>query len=154
NYVLHHSEIPTVIVRGDRTDIAVPPRRVVVGVDDHDLGDDQDGAAENASVRALRWACALPGVEHVRVAYAWHIPPMAVGLYPAMVADFERMDEAAYGVIDRVVAAAGAAPDGVVLEPASIRGTPGIALVEESREADLVVVGSRGVGALRGLLLG
>lgn len=153
NYVLHHSEIPVVVVRGDRSDIEVPPRRVVVGVDDHGLGD-AEGEAENASVRALRWAYALPGVVHVRVAHAWHIPPMAIGVYPALAADFELMDEAAYGAIDRVLTAAGPAPDGVEIERASLRGTPGIAIVEESRQADLVVVGSRGVGALRGLLLG
>jgi nucleotide-binding universal stress UspA family protein len=151
NYVLHHSELPVVVVRGDRLDVAAPLRKVVVGVDDHDM---TDTGGENASVRALRWAYSLPGVEKIRVVYAWHLPPLAIGVYPALTADFEGMDEAAYAVIDRVVAAAGPAPDGVVIEPASVRGTPGIAMVDESQDADLIVVGSRGVGALRGLILG
>jgi len=152
NYVLHHSQQPVVIVRGDLPDVAAPTRRVVVGVDDHDLTDDRAG--ENASVRALRWAYALGGVERIRVVHAWFVPPLAIGVYPSLAADFEGMDEAAYSVIDRVISAAGAPPAGITLEPASVRGTAGIALVEESREADLVVVGSRGVGALRGLILG
>ena len=151
NYVLHHSELPVVVVRGDRLEAAAPLRKVVVGVDDHDM---TDTGGENASVRALRWAYSLPDVETIRVVYAWHLPPLAIGVYPALTADFEGMDEAAYAVIDRVVAAAGPAPHGVVIEPASVRGTPGIAMVEESQDADLIVVGSRGVGALRGLILG
>jgi nucleotide-binding universal stress UspA family protein len=151
NYVLHHSALPVVVVRGDRPDVTAPLRKVVVGVDDHDM---TDAGGDNESVRAVRWAYSLPGVEQVRVVYAWHLPPLAIGVYPALTADFEGMDEAAYAVIDRVLAAAGPAPDGVLIEPASVRGTPGIAMVDESQHADLVVVGSRGVGALRGLILG
>lgn len=151
NYVLHHSELPVVVVRGDQHDVAAPLRKVVVGVDDHDM---TDSGGENPSVRALRWAYSLPGVEMIRVVYAWHLPPLAIGVYPALTADFEGMDAAAYAVIDRVVAAAGPAPDSLVIEPASVRGTPGIAMVDESQDADLIVVGSRGVGALRGLILG
>ncbi|HWL44272.1 MAG TPA: universal stress protein [Ilumatobacter sp.] len=156
NYVLHHSDVPTVVVRGDGGGDGRAIRRVVVGVDDHGLDDagDQGEQGENAAVRALRWAYGVPGVGHIRVAHAWHLPPVAVGVYPAVTADFEALDNAAYRVIDRVVAAAGPAPDGVVVEPASLRSTPGWALVDESHEADLVVVGSRGVGRLRGLVLG
>jgi len=35
-----------------------------------------------------------------------------------------------------------------------VEGTAAAALVEESRGADLLVVGSRGLGGFRGLLLG
>lgn len=150
NYVVHHATVPTVVVRGERGGDGEPVRRIVVGVDDHDLDDNDD----NAASRAVRWAYQVPGVEHIRVVHAWHLPPMAVGVYPAMTADFEALDEAAFAVIDRVLAAAGPAPDGVEVEPASVRGTPGWALVDESHDADLVVVGSRGVGTLRGLVLG
>ncbi len=149
NYVLHHNTVPTVVVRGERSGGGEPIRRVVVGVDDQDL---EDGG--NASVRALQWAYAVPGVEHILVANAWHVPPMAVGVYPAIAADFEALDQAAFAAVDRVVTAAGPAPDGVTIEPASLRGTAGWALVEASADADLVVVGSRGVSTLRGLLLG
>lgn len=155
NYVLHHAEAPTVVVRGERTPDGTAIRRVVVGVDDHELDTEgEGGVGDNASARALRWAYTIPGVEHIRVVHAWHLPPVAVGVYPAITADFEALDEAAFAVIERVRAAAGPAPDGVDVEPASVRGTPGWGLVDESHQADLVVVGSRGVGTLRGLLLG
>ena len=147
NYVLHHTEVPVAVVRGGaRQEI----RRLIVGVDDHDL----DEAGENESVRALRWAYQLAGVEEIRVQHAWFLPALAVGAFPAVATDFGQMDAAAQEVIDRVVAAAGPAPDGVSVVTEPVRGTPGFALIEASREADLVVMGSRGRGGFAGLLLG
>jgi nucleotide-binding universal stress UspA family protein len=147
NYVLHHTERPVVIIRGDE---ASPPRRVVVGVDDHDLA----GGEENESVRALRWAYELPGVEEVHVAHAWFLPALAVGMFATVAAEMETMDAAAQAVVDRVMATAGAPPEGVTVVGEAVRGTPGFALIEASRDADLVVVGSRGRGGFTGLLLG
>ncbi|MFJ6197558.1 universal stress protein [Micromonospora sp. NPDC092111] len=43
---------------------------------------------------------------------------------------------------------------GLVVEVREVAGGPGATLVEESRRADLVVVGSRGLGGFAGLLLG
>jgi hypothetical protein len=69
NYVLHHARCPVVVVRGDR---AEPPRRVLVGVDDHDIADGVD----NESVRALRWAYQIHGLEEVRVLHGWSLQPI------------------------------------------------------------------------------
>src|SRR5690606_8738319 len=96
----------------------------------------------------------LPGVEHVRVVNAWFLPPVAIGVYPSLGTDLEPMDDAALAAVDKVLEAAGPVPAGVTVERAALRGTSGVALVEESRNADLVVVGSRGRGRLRSLLLG
>lgn len=148
NYVLHHGERPVVIVRGDHV---APPERVVVGVDDHDIDDEH---AENESVRAIRWAYDLPGVRDVRVVHAWFLPALAVGMFTPAVAELDQMDAAANAVVDRVVAAVGPAPEGVSTTAEAIRGTPGFGLIEASRDADLVVVGSRGRGGFAGLLLG
>lgn len=154
NYILHHADRPVVIVRGDVPAGSEPPvRRVVIGVDDHDLGDDPSGAV-NESVRAVQWAYGLPGVEHIKVVNCWFLPPLAVGVYPALGTDLEPMDTAALEAVDRVLAAAGPAPEGVTVEREPVRGAAGVALVDESRNADLVVVGSRGRSSLRGLLLG
>jgi nucleotide-binding universal stress UspA family protein len=147
NYVLHHTERPVVVVRGEH---ANPPRKVVVGVDAHDL----DGADVNESVRAVRFAYGIPGVERVRVVHAWFLPALAIGMFADVSADLDAMDAAAQANIDRVIAAAGPAPEGVEVVAEPIRGTPEFGLIEESRDADLVVVGSRGRGGFAGLVLG
>lgn len=151
NYVLHHTERPVVIIRGE--DVTAP-KRVVVGVDDHDLGEGAVPGRENESVRALRWAYSLPDVETIRVVHAWFLPALAVGMFSTAAAELETMDVAAGAVVDRVMAVAGPPPEGVHVVGESVRGTPGFALIEASRDADLVVVGSRGRGGFSGLLLG
>lgn len=152
NYVLHHVEQPVVVIRGDHHDT---PRHVVVGVDDHHLASDAGGGMdENPSVRALRWVYSLRGVERIDVLHAWFAPAVAMGLYAGAGADMEQMDQAAVEVISRVMTAAGSAPAGVETRQIADRGTPGFALVEASRDADLIVVGSRGRGGFVGLLLG
>ncbi|HEY5664402.1 MAG TPA: universal stress protein [Ilumatobacter sp.] len=149
NYVLHHTERPVVVHRGDHGDF---PTRVVVGVDDHDLVDGK--AVENESTRAIRWAYALPGVEEIRVVHAWFLPALAVGMFATVASELDSMDAAAQDVVDRVLASAGPAPDHVKVIGEAVRGTPGFALIEASRDADLIVVGSRGRGGFAGLLLG
>ncbi len=148
NYVLHHTTRPVVIVRGDHGEV---PKRVVVGVDDHDI--DEPGV-ENESSRAVRWAYSLPGVEEVRVVHAWFLPALAVGMFATVAAELDTMDDAAQAVVDRVLESAGPPPENVKVVGEAVRGTPGFALIEASRDADLVVVGSRGRGGFKGLLLG
>lgn len=149
NYVLHHTAHPVVIVRGDEVR---PPRKVVVGVDDHDLDVRDDH--ENPSVRALRWAMTLPGVEEVRVIHAWFLPALAIGMFATVANDVDAMDDAAQRNAARVVSIAGPAPSGVKVTAEAVRGTPGFGLIEASRDADLVVVGSRGRGGFAELILG
>lgn len=157
NYVVHHSSRPVVVVRGwvmEEDAEVTPPRFVVVGVDDHDLDPERPESGENPSVRAVRWACGLPGIERVRVVHAWFLPSLAIGVHAEIAAETEEMDAAAQAEIDHVLAAAGPPPDGVELVSEPVRGTPGFALIEESRDADLVVLGSRGHGGFSELLLG
>ena len=145
NYVVHHTERPVVIVRGDHQR---PPRSVVVGVDDYDDPED------SPSVRALQWAYQVPGVEQVSAVHAWYLPPLAIGFMPAATNDLSAMDDAAQRVAERVVAAAGDPPQGVSVTAETARGSGGFALIEASRSADLVVVGRRGRGGFSELLLG
>lgn len=147
NYVLHHTAKPVVVIRGAEIR---PPRRIVVGVDDHELRTE----GENASVRAVQWAWSLPGVEEVVVAHAWFIPALAIGRMSSYAIDSDEMDTAARGVVNQVLRAAGSPPEGVTVVAESIRGTPDFALIEASSNADLVVVGSRGRGGFAELILG
>ena len=149
NYVMHHSETPVVVVRGE---FEVPPRHVVVGVDDFDM--DGTGPCDNASVRALVWAMNLPDVDRITVIHAWFVPPLAIGLFQPLVTDLSSMDDAALAVTNRVIEAAGAPPDGVEVTAVAARGTGGFALIEASRDADMVVVGRRERNMFSELLLG
>ena len=160
SYLLHHAPKPVVVFRGE---VVAAPRTVLVGVDDHgdgggDRDDDggdrggDDGRA-NESVGALRWAYGIPGVERIDVVHSWQLPPIVMGTF-AIAIEIEPLEAAAFELVDRVIDAAGPAPDGVEVRRLTTRGSPGYALVDESRHADLVVVGSRGHGGFAGVLLG
>jgi nucleotide-binding universal stress UspA family protein len=150
HYVLHHTERPVVVVRGDHLGgVGHPAAHVVVGVDD-----DADEWGDSPSVRALRWALHLPGVREIDVLHAWFTPGVAVGMYAGAAADLERSERAAAAIVDHVLELAGPLPPGVTVREVSERGTPDVALIEASRLADLVVVGSRGRGGVSELLLG
>jgi len=146
SFVLHHASGPVLVDRGESENTA---RRVLVGVDDHHLDE-----GDNESVRALRWAFSLPGVEQVTVAHATFPPVVVGGWYAGLVVDMEGLDRGALSAIDAVIEAAGDPPSGVEVERVPLRGKPGLALADASREFDLLVVGSRGRGAWRELVLG
>jgi nucleotide-binding universal stress UspA family protein len=119
---------------------------LVVGVDG------SDGAQE-----ALRYALGearLRGAG-LRAVTAWHMPTMAYasgGMVPDV--DPTVFEESASAALDAALAALGAQADGVEIERVVRMGQPAQVLVEEARDADLLVVGSRGHGGFAGLLLG
>lgn len=113
---------------------------IVVGVD-----------GSEGSQRALRWAldeAAARGAS-VRAVLAWSFIDQGGDDFDAAYSE-----EAARARLDQALAAAGAAPAGVVVEPLVVCDLPARAVIEAARDADLVVVGSRGLGGFRGLLLG
>lgn len=120
---------------------------VIVGVD----GSDE-------SVAALRWAAryAAAAGASVRAVHAWHYPTAAsvppVGHTPAPVKS--EVEEHITATLTEAIAKA--APDMPDVPIASeIRyGHPAQVLVEESGQADLLVVGRSGHGAFIGMLVG
>jgi nucleotide-binding universal stress UspA family protein len=118
--------------------------RIVVGV---------DGSPE--SLGAFRWALAearLRGAE-LQAVYVWSIPIIpGRELGPTYIPPVDDLRAEAKQVLDAVVAAEPA--EGVLVTPVVVEGNPADMLVEAGREADLLVVGSRGHGGFAGLLLG
>jgi nucleotide-binding universal stress UspA family protein len=120
---------------------------VVVGV---------DGSAE--SVAALRWATRYAAAigARVRALLAWHYPGAVggppTGVTPEPVRD--QTEEQMHETLDAAIAKAyeGQEPAGV--EKSTAYGHPAQALIEASREADLLVVGQQGHGAFTGMLVG
>jgi nucleotide-binding universal stress UspA family protein len=117
--------------------------RIVVGVDD----------SEGARV-ALRWALAEGERRHARVdvihAYVFEIAWIDAQDIERWAAAEQRSANAALRrVLDDAPAPAGVEVTGTVAE-----GNPVKVLLDASRAADLLVVGSRGRGGIAGLLLG
>ena len=128
------------------TDDGEPRQVVVVGI---------DGSAESAG--ALRWAKRYAAATGARVAalHAWHFPAafgQPEGKVPSSVsAEVEQRmrDELAEAVAQVYPDPA----DG----PVELRlryGHPVQVLIDESKDADLLVVGHRGHGAFTGMLVG
>jgi nucleotide-binding universal stress UspA family protein len=117
---------------------------IVVGVD-----------GSKSAQAALRFAldeARLRGAG-VRAVAAWHVPAAAYGAAfdPALVTGLEPN---ARGALEHALAAAGEDAAGVDVETVVKEGVPARVLLEEASDADLLVVGSRGLGGFRGLLLG
>jgi nucleotide-binding universal stress UspA family protein len=117
--------------------------RIVVGVD-----------GSSASKAALDWAAhqaELTGsVLEVVTAWEW---PMTYGATVAIPPDYDPAVEA-QRQLDGAVAVARKAHPKIEIKAVVAKGHPAPALVEASRGADLLVVGSRGHGEFVGMLLG
>jgi nucleotide-binding universal stress UspA family protein len=144
--VLHHAHCQVAIVRNTVGPDARPEGgRVLVGV---------DGSA--SSQMALRWALAEGGRRHapVTVLHAWEVPAIvgpAGGGYPY---DSEALEQAAHALVDALVDSAVAGAPDVAVERRVVGGGPAARLLDAARDATLIVVGRRGLGGFRRLLLG
>jgi nucleotide-binding universal stress UspA family protein len=128
------------------TSEVVPVQRIVVGVD-HSEG----------SRRALEWAldeARLRGAR-VEVVHAWSFPYLPTGPFvSAPLLSAEQLEADARVVLDASIAEVDVAGLAEPVEPVLVCDGPANALLERSKGADLLVVGSRGRGGFTGLLLG
>ena len=126
---------------------------IVVGVD-----------GSETSHEALRWAAQEARLRSARLVavYAWtFIPPQPIG-DPGMLAipagdlpgQLDAESDAARVALDDAVEAVLGAEAGIEVERKLVEREPGDALVAESADADLVVVGSHGRSGLTAALLG
>jgi len=117
-------------------------RRIVVGVD-----------GSPPSERALDWAVA----EVRRTGAALHLVsawtfPMALGY--AFTTTVHQVQQSAQDVIDRAMAHVGEVAGDVTVTGETSEQAPAPALIAAAKGADLLVVGSRGLGGFQGLLIG
>jgi nucleotide-binding universal stress UspA family protein len=116
--------------------------RIVVGI---------DGSSE--SVRALDWAItqAQQSGATLDIVTAWMFP-MAIGY--AFTTTVDEVRQQARSVVDDAIGhVADVAPE-VVVRGEATEQPPGPALVKASQGADLLIVGSRGMGGFEELLVG
>jgi nucleotide-binding universal stress UspA family protein len=112
-----------------------------------------DGS-EGASA-ALHWAAAearLRGAR-LRVVHAWSIPTMAYGYVPPISLEDDLGRAAAEG-LDKWLGNAAAELEGVEVERLTCEGNAAEVITDAAADAELLVVGSRGLGGFRELLLG
>jgi nucleotide-binding universal stress UspA family protein len=122
--------------------------RIVVGVDGSD-----------SSRKALRWAYdeAAHHSASIIAVSTWHPPALPMtppygSLPPDGYAEQPRQD--ALDLLERFVSDLDVREPAVAVSTAVEEGNPAEVLIERSKDADLVVVGSRGHGGFKGMLLG
>lgn len=148
-HCLHHATCPVAVIRGAhaaRPDPDEGTPRVVVGID-----------GSTGARNALRWAIAEARYRGavLDVIHAWHPPYLGGHPYAVPAPDPDLYEGAARQVLHEAVAAEdthGLAQP--VEEILTLAGSAASALLEASKGADLVVVGSRGLGGFGELLLG
>ena len=123
---------------------------IVVGVDG------SEGAASALEFAAAE--AALRGAT-VRIVSAWDLPPTVyeAGLAPApplIPETMEALSERAQQLADEGLATVKKLQPSVSGEAVAVQGQAADALLAQAEEADLIVVGRRGLGGFKSLLLG
>ncbi|MGD0982810.1 MAG: universal stress protein [Acidimicrobiales bacterium] len=122
---------------------AAPSPLIVVGVD----GSPQAASALAVAIEEARLRRA---VLHVTYAY----PAMGAPLTGSTAKEYYgETEHDARGVLERAAAVA-PSTEGLEIEWLAVPGNPSEVLIEASRGASLLVVGSRGLGGFMGLLMG
>lgn len=119
---------------------------IVVGVD-----------GSGSSGDAIRFAIEEARLRRTNVValYVWQ-SPIVTGLHyiPPDLLDPETLASHARQIVEAAISETGGPPADVEIESRTVEGSPAAALIEASRDADLLVLGSRGHGGFHGLLLG
>jgi nucleotide-binding universal stress UspA family protein len=144
--VVAHAHCPVVVVPADT--VVAPPRRILVAVDGSD-----------ASTRGVEMAFTIADASHATVTcvLGWNLEVQEGVVVTERSSERWAAVEQRYAALGhRVVDPVAARYPGVDVDVMVRHGSPARAVVEAAveLEVDLVIVGSRGLGGFRGLLLG
>ncbi|MGW7681589.1 universal stress protein [Kribbella sp. NPDC054772] len=145
-HIATHAACPVVVVPAGWVPRQDRPGRVVVGV---------DGSVRSEQAIGFAYEFAQRIGASVTAVLAWKDPKSTGAgdiLFPAH--DPAVVDEDGAAVLAESVAGQAVAHPDVKVTEKQIRGTASRVLAEESQNADLLIVGSRGRGRGRGLVLG
>jgi nucleotide-binding universal stress UspA family protein len=142
---LHHATCPVGIVRDGTQPNGAKTGRIIVGVDGSDT-----------AVRALEWALEEGRLHRasVEVVHAWSVPYGPVAPSVSFAFDSTAVEVAARRMLDDAVDSADTGGLSAPVTRTVAIGNASGPLLEAAAHADLVVVGSRGFGGFKGLLLG
>jgi nucleotide-binding universal stress UspA family protein len=152
---LHHTTVPLAIIRAPDVGPGGPPEtgpappaaggRIVVGVDFSD-----------SARRALRWTLAEARRREARVdvVHGWQIPFAIPSPLAGLPLDDDYLEKHARAELDQMIEGADGRDHGAPVEGILVRGGAARAVLDTAPGADLVVLGTRGLGGFRGLLLG
>jgi len=141
---LHHATCPVAVVRDGDLQSDDRIARIVVGIDGSDTAERAlawalgEGRAHQATVEVVH-ACALPYVE---------------GPYVATAFDSAPIEDAARRTLDTAVDSADTSGLPAPVTRTLTVGSAAAGVLHAAQGADLVVVGSRGLGGFKGLVLG
>jgi nucleotide-binding universal stress UspA family protein len=146
-HCVHHATSPVAVIRDGVKSREWPAvwQRVVVGIDGSDI-----------SRAALRWAVEEGRVHRARVevVHAWPLPYAPGHPFASAALDPVAIEEAARTLLDRTVEDEDLSGLPAPPERILVSGGAAAALIDTAAGADLLVVGSRGLGGFTGLLLG
>lgn len=142
---LHHATCPVVIVRDGVQDSQERIARIVVGVDGSEIA----GCALGWAVEEARLHRAT-----VEVVHAWAVPYGGGAALLAVPFDSTPVEAAARRTLDAAVDSVDTSGLTAPVTRTVTIGSAAGAILQAAEGADLVVVGSRGLGGFKGLVLG
>lgn len=139
--LVHHARCPVAVIHAFETETASHTSPILLGVD-----------GSPASAKAIELAfdeASRRGVDIVAL-YAWS----DVGAFQGLGLDWRECEAEGLEILDKQLTASCERYPGVQVYQRVVRDQPAKSLIDESRHAQLVIVGSHGRGGFAGMLLG
>jgi nucleotide-binding universal stress UspA family protein len=142
---LHHATCPVAIVREGQHDFGVPIARIVVGID-----------GSETAFQAFQWAVDAGRLHQasVEVVHAWGFFLGVGEPFGAVMFDTAPLADAARRTLDAVVESVDTSGLPAPVTRTLSSESAAASILHAADGADLVVVGSRGLGGFKGLVLG